>query len=347
MTFATRRIRPSAHRPRPSGTGLFAKFFLLLAIAAAFGVWHVASVGSVEVGKGTFIVTKGDAVPSIPKKLKIDVADWRFKAYVRYFAPKLEKLQVGTYEIPERSTVRSVFETVLPSPNVKDLTVTFLPGWTVFDIDAYLASLGLIPEGSLKNLDPAVFAKLSDTYPFLKGRSTLEGYLYPDTYRIRPEAGIGSILSKALSNFETKIASKHSDLGKDFYPTLILASIIEKEERSAKNRPLVAGVLKKRLDEGIPLGADATVCYAYSLVRKDCTPSFIAEHIQEKTEYNTRNAKGLPPTPISNLTVESFEAARSPEASEYYYYLHDSDGIIHFGRTLEDHNRNKSKYLGR
>jgi UPF0755 protein len=141
--------------------------------------------------------------------------------------------------------------------------------------------------------------------------------------------------------------SKHSDLGGKFYSTLILASIVEKEERSSANRATVAGVLQKRLDEGIPLGADATVCYAYSLVRKDCTPSFIAEKIGEKTDYNTRNKKGLPPTPIANPTAGSFEAARNPESSEYYYYLHDDDGIIHFGRTLEDHNRNKATYLGR
>ncbi len=346
MTFSSRRIRTESGRTERGGRSFFR---LVLVGFVVFGTlaWHVSSLGAVTVPRGTFIVTKGDSMNALPKKWKLDVADWRFKAYVRFFAPKIVNLQVGTYEIPSGSTVRSVFEKVLPSPNVKDLTVTFLPGWTLFDIDAYLASLGLVPEGAVRNLDPATFDRLSETYPFLKGRSSMEGYVYPDTYRIRPDAGVASILSKALSNFDAKIASKHADLGKDFYSTLILASIVEKEERNAKNRPIVAGVLAKRLDEGIPLGADATVCYAYSLVRKDCTPAFIAEHIQEKTEYNTRNAKGLPPTPIANPTAESFEAARFPEKSEYYYYLHDDEGQIHYGRTLEDHNRNKARYLGR
>lgn len=136
----------------------------------------------------------------------------------------------------------------------------------------------------------------------------------------------------------------------DFYETLILASVVEKEERSVANKPKVAGVLKRRLDgdcsdTGKIIGADATVCYAYGITSKECTPAFIAEHVYESTQYNTRKMAGLPPTPIANPTADSFRAARNPEPTSACYYLHDSEGAIHFADDAAGHSRNKSKYL--
>jgi UPF0755 protein len=124
-----------------------------------------------------------------------------------------------------------------------------------------------------------------------------------------------------------------------------MASILEREERNKKNQPIVAGILFKRLDEGIPLGADATVCYGYAKSQSGCTPEFIGEKIYNKNPYNTRNTKGLPPTPICSVSVDTFTAAASPEASVYYFYLHDMDGYIHYGRTNAEHVVNKQKYL--
>ena len=97
----------------------------------------------------------------------------------------------------------------------------------------------------------------------------------------------------------------------------------------------------------MPIGADATVCYAYRLTMNDCTPTFIGEHIYEKTAYNTRNTLNLPPTPISNPSIDTIRATLYSESSKYYYYLHDDSGVIHYGKTLEEHNRNRELYLGK
>lgn len=115
------------------------------------------------------------------------------------------------------------------------------------------------------------------------------------------------------------------------------------------NKAKVAGVLQRRIDgdcadTGKTIGADATFCYPYAITSKECTPSFIVNHLDEDTEYNTRKHAGLPPTPISNPTDDSFVAARNPEGTACYY-LHDSDGVIHFANTAAQHNANKSKYL--
>lgn len=126
---------------------------------------------------------------------------------------------------------------------------------------------------------------------------------------------------------------------------MIFASILEREERNPENKSVVSGILQKRLKEGIALGADATVCYPYKKTQKECTPAFISEVIYGKSEYNTRTKQGLPPTPISNFSQQTFQDAYRPTASEYYFYLHDNKGVIHYGKTLQDHNSNKAKYL--
>ncbi len=79
----------------------------------------------------------------------------------------------------------------------------------------------------------------------------------------------------------------------------------------------------------------------------ECTPAFIGEHIYKKTAYNTRDSLKLPPTPISNPSVDTIRATIESEPSKYYYYLHDDDGFIHYGKTLEEHNRNRVQYLGK
>lgn len=346
-----RRTRIRIEEKSRNASGFF-RFFVIACLAVSavsfLAYRHVASFGRTVVPKTAFSITKGETSASVPKKLKLETG-WRAKLYLRYFAPKTV-VQVGTYKISEEGvTLEEVFTEVLAHPDTNDITITFLPGWTVFDIDAYLTGMGVVEKGAISSVDSDTLAGLAEKYPFLKGRESLEGFLYPDTYRVRPGADVGNVVSVALTNFHKKIYSKHSDLGSDFYDTLILASIVEKEERALSNKAKVAGVLKRRIDgdcsdTGKIIGADATVCYSYGITSKECTPSFIAEHVYEETEYNTRKMAGLPPTPITSPTDSSFLAARNPEGTSCYY-LHDNDGIIHFADDAKGHNKNKSTYL--
>jgi cell division protein YceG involved in septum cleavage len=93
------------------------------------------------------------------------------------------------------------------------------------------------------------------------------------------------------------------------------------------------------------MGADATVCIGYAKTQKQCTPAFVATVIQDANPYNTRRTQGYPPTPIANVPLPAWNAATQPESSPYYYYLHGSDGTIHYGRTNQEHAVNKIKYL--
>ena len=93
------------------------------------------------------------------------------------------------------------------------------------------------------------------------------------------------------------------------------------------------------------MGADATVCRGYEKTQKQCTPAFIGSVIAIKHPYNTRNKQGYPPTPIASISLDTWNAVLHRESSPYYYYLHDSDGVIHYAKSLAEHNANKQKYI--
>lgn len=153
------------------------------------------------------------------------------------------------------------------------------------------------------------------------------------------------IIDRLLTEFDTKIWKTYSWLWSLAYQNLILASIVEREERDPVQKPIVADILDKRVREYIPMGADATVCYGYAKTQKQCTPEFIGSVIAKKDIYNTRNKQGYPPTPISSISLETWNAVLQKTSSAYYYYLHDSQWNIHYAKTLQEHNINKQKYI--
>lgn len=140
-----RRRVPSPYDENPrnmsGGSRFFATAFLAILVASAYAYFTVSNYGDTLLPKSGFSISKGESLASLPKKLKLD--DWRAKWYVKYFAPPVEKLQIGTYAVPEGAKFSEVFSKVLKKPDTKDLTVTVLPGWTAFDVDAYFADLGI------------------------------------------------------------------------------------------------------------------------------------------------------------------------------------------------------------
>jgi UPF0755 protein len=324
------------------------KLFIFALIALVLGAYFmVSSVGSATVGPKRIVVTKGDTPNVLHEKLSIPVASWRFRLYMRFYQANF-KLQTGTYEIPEAMAFRDALRDRLAKPTTTDITITILPGWNMADIDGYLAKVGISKPGDLLQLDAKTIKDLKAKYAFLNGLDTLEGTLYPDTYRIRPDGNIKDVLTTLLNTFQSRIYDKMpASRKKDFESTLILASILEKEERDPDNKAMVAGILSKRLKQRIALGADATLCYVEIIPTSECTPRYIVGQLDSESPYNTRKHLGLPPTPIANPSRDTWLAALNPEDSEYLYYLHDDRGSIHYARTNEEHNQNRVRYLGK
>ncbi len=136
--------------------------------------------------------------------------------------------------------------------------------------------------------------------------------------------------------------------GLSFNDVIILASVVEREGRTDEDRPVIAGILLKRLKADWPLQTDATIQYAlgYQPFEKSWWKKFLsADDKKIKSPYNTYIHQGLPPGPIANPGLSSINAVISLKETSYWYYLHDPKGVAHFGVTLEDHEKNIATYL--
>lgn len=340
MAFERRRI----HMQKPKRSQLWVILFFFLTILI-LGFFWVKWVGETVVKSWNYNLEKWVTMTQIPEILWINIGNTRYKLWLRYFAPSLPKLQSGTYKVSKSTTLSNVITGVLTKPIYTDITITILPGWNMYDIDSYLSDKKILPTWAFLIAARDNFSSFEAKYSFLKWRMSMEGFLYPDTYRILPTADAYMIIDKLLGEWGKRIGTTYEKLGTAAYENLILASIVEREERKSSEKAKVADILAKRVKEWIAMWADATVCYGYAKTQKQCTPEFIGSVIGIKHPYNTRNKQGYPPTPISSVSDDTWEAVLRDDPSPYYYYLHDTDGIIHYAKTNIEHAQNKKKYL--
>ena len=285
-------------------------------------------------------IEEGDTFYSLPEKFWI--SGFFFKLYLR-LSPPTFTLQKWTYKIEPWKNLPEIINW-LKKPISNDLNVTILEGRNIYDIDTKLTSLRLIKSGDFSKSSLSDFQQ---DFTFLKSARSLEGFLYPDTYSINPNNfSVSGFIKQMLINFNSKVIKKEYDLSsKEWLQIIKYASIVEKEEKAVSEKPTVAWILKKRVAQGWMIGADATVCYPYKLTFDECTPSFIVEHIADKNKYNTRTMAWLPETPISNPSFETIDSVIHSQDSEFFFYLHDSSGNIHYAKTNEEHVQNKNLYL--
>jgi UPF0755 protein len=171
--------------------------------------------------------------------------------------------------------------------------------------------------------------------------TSLEGLLYPDTYFVSKDDTDEQILARLVSTFDQKadqigLAAPNA-AGSSPYETIVAASLVEREAKLDEDRPLISAVIHNRLAAGMPLQIDATVCFA----KGGCTESPNAADLAIDSPYNTYKVAGLPPTPISSVTVKSLQAAQNPSPEPYLYYvLSDKNGKHKFATTSGEHEKN-------
>ena len=174
---------------------------------------------------------------------------------------------------------------------------------------------------------------------------SLEGYLFPDTYRLTPGTSPSRIASVMVQNFREKFGDQlaYISTGLSLHETVTLASIVETEARLPDERPVIAGVYMNRIRKGMLLGADPTVIYALKL---DGTwdGNIKREDLDNASPYNTYRKRGLPPGPIANPGLASLEASARPAANDFYYFVSRNDGSHVFARSLSEHNRNVQEF---
>ncbi|MCC7356678.1 MAG: endolytic transglycosylase MltG [Candidatus Doudnabacteria bacterium] len=260
---------------------------------------------------------------------------------------------------------------------VPDTRVTIIEGLTVSEVAVSVERQLGIPkadfEKAAKSFDISAYSILSSK-PI---KSSLEGFLFPDTYLFAPSSTAEEVIERMLEAFETRFKQARGNLtpntngvytipgyeslsvngkkGLTVYELVTLASIIEREtgrdvskgtadsrKRLDIERRTVAGIFYNRLAAGQALQSDATINYATG--KQVAAPSL--EDLEVKSLYNTYDHAGLPPGPISNPSLSSLEAVLNPIKTNYYYFLHKQpSGEVVYSRNFEEHVRNKNLYL--
>ncbi len=299
------------------------------------------------------------------------VSRLKMKHFFRKHADEVASIQPGAYAFSGSYKFDQILDIFLAWPQVIYEHITLLEWRSSYDFDASLAEKDLAKAWEYRALitDPEIINRYAQRFPFLaqavQERGTinsLEWYLYPDTYYVDLSKNIvDQLVFLQLQNFQTKIREPNSekllnlsahlhDLWYDFslstYGAITLASIIEKEERVDAQKISIAGIFYNRLQDDMKIDADISLCYGLAKPYSECTPEVIVDNLADSgNPYNTRAVAGLPPTPIANPTAWSVIALLEATKGPYYYYLHDSEGELHVGSNISEHNSNKSKYL--
>jgi len=252
-------------------------------------------------------------------------------------------IKAGRHKVRPDMDAAAIVASLCAAPLASDVPFTVVEGWRIREIDAALAQAGLAEAGAYSL---AVSTPSAYTASFPLPTDTLEGYLFPETYMVDPTRfTVEGFVQRQLDLFGERFASKHSEeelAGRGLHPLVIMASMLEREEPKPEQRPMVAGILWKRLDNNWNLGVDATS--RYTLEQWNDRKAFLKLLRDPNDIYNTRLRGGLPPTPIGNPSTSSLEAALAPTDSPYWYYLHDAQQNLHPATDVAGHEANRRKY---
>ena len=311
-------------------------FLVTVLVIGAAAAWWFDSTGAVDTTDHTpvsFAIHQGDGARAIAtnlSELRLVRSPTAFFLLVKFMG--IEKnLQAGEFRLTRSMDSKTVAQQL--THGFEDVWVTTLEGWRNEEIAAVLAKNLDIPETE--------FLKIAD-----------EGYMFPDTYRIPQDATAGAIVNMFRTTFDTKVTdamkATAAKRGLTLNQVVILASIVEREGRTDADRPMIAGILLKRLKANWPLEVDATLQYALGYQSGEKSwwkTNLTAEDRLVKSPYNTYTNPGLPPGSICNPGLSSITAVINAQDSDYWYYLHDTAGGIHYAKTIEEHNANIAKYL--
>lgn len=328
--------KPASTRKKKNPSGF--KFILIVLCSIPILLFYYKSAIN-RPGPGgssvvTFTIEPGEGVDSIAQSLyqnKIINSTLIFKLYVIQ-TNSVSKLQAGNYylqgDLPLTEVVNNLRLGIL------DTYITFLEGWRREEMAQALDKVGDI------NITG------DDFLAFSKG---MEGYLFPDTYAIAPATtaqDLVDLMSSTLSdNLSNELTGGINSQGLSLEEAVNIASIVEREARSEESKAIVAGILIKRFQNDWALQADATSQYDIGTLA-DWWPKDLEKAVLDtESKYNTRDQLGLPPTPICNPGLKALEAVAFPKTTNYWFYISDKEGKMHYAETIEKHTENIKKYL--
>ncbi len=309
--------------------------------AAVFAINYVISLFDDETVAIT--IKEGTSSAQIAEILKDeDVIKSKLWFMLRLSVSKYRgKLQHGTFKFDKNDSVGEILK-ILATKGAKKHTVTLtIPeGFSVENIKARVVEMGLCTDNEFEN----ALNKEYD-YSFLKSvpssndiRYRLQGFLYPSTYEFYADATAETVIKTMLDEFQKQVGGLGISQDK-MYETITKASMVEREAKIAKERPVIAGVFENRLRQNMLMQIDATVVYAISGGMYDVERVYYKD-LEVNSKYNTYKYKGLPIGPICCPGISAIKAANSPQNHNFLYYHTDTlknDGSHIFAETYEQH----------
>jgi UPF0755 protein len=256
----------------------------------------------------------------------------------RTLAGSAGTLKAGEYRFDHPVSVLEAYDRIRRG-DVYTITLVIPEGYNIFDIAQAV--------GAAKLGNPAEFLKAEQQDTALIQRwsphaASLEGYLFPDTYKFSRRANALQMLSIMVKRFAQQTALLGLN-GTDIPKTIIMASLVEKEVHFDDERAEVASVFVNRLKDDMPLQTDPAVVYA-SLLNGTWTGTIHQSELHSDSLYNTYTHKGLPPGPICNPGMAALKAAVHPADTPYLYFVADANGRTKFSTSLAEHNANVADY---
>ncbi len=341
--------------------GCVRRFLGILAIAAlAAGGWFYWNLLTpvTPPSIATILVRPGYSTRHIASELKSAGIIRNERVFVFWhYLHRHGSLKAGEYRFENAANIKDIHRRLVHG-DVYFHTVVIPEGFTMFEIAHAVETAGLGPASDFLKAAQSDTTLVSDLDP---NATSLEGYLFPDTYEFNRMQSmdemaaamvrqfrqvarqIGLTSSTALIAVKQDASTSVDHAGFDVHQVVTMASIVEKETAVPEERPLVASVYYNRLDRNMALDADPSIIYAEMLAGTYQGALHHAD-MQFKSPYNTYRNAGLPPGPIGNPGRGALEAAMHPAQSDYFYFVADAQGHHKFAKTMEEHDKNVAAY---
>jgi UPF0755 protein len=324
-------------------------FRIIAAVLAIFVLWSLYQLFQPFHGDGTgrvqVTIPKGSSVSEVGDLLsEKGVVDDSTLFQIRVtLAGKRSEIYSGHFTLAHDMSYGSAIDALSQPPVKRTVTVTIPEGYSrpqaaqLVEEDGVPGSYTKATVKS-KYLNPAKYGG--------KSAKDLEGFLFPDTFELKPSAPVADLVQLQLQDFKRRIKGVNMSYAKSknltVYDVLTIASMVEREAGVPSQRKLVASVIYNRLHEGMPLGIDATIRFATGNYTKPLTESELAT----RSPYNTRTNAGLPPGPIDSPGLESIEAAAHPAKTGYLFYVTTPGacGKLTFAKTEAEFEAAVEKY---
>jgi UPF0755 protein len=324
---------------KSSGLGAAGTLLLVLLVALGAAAWLVYTPFGPE--RETFVeIAPGSSAVRIGRQLEsAGVVRSRYAFYlVRWL--KRGKLLAGEYRFDHPATVEEIYARIVRG-DVYTVTVTVPEGATIFEIGARLEQAGLGTRQQFLDEQARQTGLVADLDP---GAKSLEGYLFPDTYRFARKATMAQMTAAMVRQF--RLAAAQLGLKENVHALVTMASLVERETAVDAERPLVASVFENRLARKMPLMTDPAVIYGLEL-EGQWSGVIHQSDLKRNTPYNTYLHAGLPPGPIANPGMRSLRAAMNPARTDYLYFVAagaNPQGRSLFSSTLQEHARDVAGY---